>query len=78
MARVTGKSIDMVVERLNGVHYIPLLGDLFPRFWGDVQTVCRSRYLVHTDTGTFEVTEAEHTQVVEDGEFDTAGRSTTG
>lgn len=77
MARVTGKSIDMVVERVNGVHYIPILGDLFPRFWGDVQAVCRSRFLVHTDQGTFEVTEAEHAQVVENGVLDTSGRTTS-
>lgn len=75
MARITGKSIDMVVERVNGVHYIPILGDLFPRFWGDVQAVCRSRYLLHTDEGTYEVSEAEHRSLNPGDPLDLSGRS---
>jgi hypothetical protein len=75
MACVTGKSIDMVVERVNGIHYIPILGDIFPRFWGDVRAVYRSRHLVHTDKGTFEVGEEEHQQLSEGDQLDVSGRT---
>lgn len=56
---ITAKSIDPdFTEFVNGPLHIPILGDLFPRLWGDRREIRRRRFLVHTDAGTFEVSEA--------------------
>lgn len=51
-------------ELVNGPLYIPVLGRLFPRLWGDRREIRRARYLVHTDTGSVEVSENEFDQMV--------------
>lgn len=43
---------------MSGPLYIPILGRIFPRPWGDRREVQRTRYLIHTDAGSFEVSEA--------------------
>lgn len=56
---ITAKSTSpLFTERVNGPLYIPILGDLFPRLWGDRREVQRKRFLVHTAHDTFEVSEA--------------------
>lgn len=58
-AIITAKSIDPdFTEFVNSPLYIPILGRLFPRLWGDRREIRRRRFLVHTDAGTFEVSEA--------------------
>lgn len=51
-------------ELVNGPLYIPVLGRLFPRLWGDRREVRRTRYLVHTDAGSFEVDRTAFDQLV--------------
>ncbi len=63
LPRITAKSTEPFTERVNGPLYIPILGDLFPRLWGDRREVQRKRLLVHTDEGTFEVSEAEYAEL---------------
>lgn len=64
LPRITAKSISpSFTERINGPLYIPVLGDLFPRLWGDRREVRRKRFLVHTDAGTFEVSEAKFAEL---------------
>lgn len=46
---------------MSGPLYIPVLGRLFPRLWGDRRAVQRTRYLVHTDAGSVEVSEERYT-----------------
>ena len=58
-AVITAKSTEPYTERINGPLYLPVLGDLFPRLWGDRREVQRKRFLVYTDEGTFEVSEAK-------------------
>ena len=58
--QVTGKSIDPdFKEVVNSYLYIPILGDLFPRLWGDRRTIKRTRFLIHTVQGILEVEESE-------------------
>lgn len=58
---ITSKSIDHAfTETVNGPLYIPILGRLIPQLWGDRREVQRTRYMIHTDTGSFEVSEEEY------------------
>ncbi len=62
---IRSKSIDPDYRELvSGPLYIPVLGRLFPRLWGDRREVRRTRYLAHTDVGSFEVNEKEFDQMV--------------
>lgn len=61
---VRGKSIDHdFTEVINGQHYIPILGDLLPKLWGDLRTIKRTRFLLSTDAGVLEVEESEYQQI---------------
>lgn len=62
---VRSKSIDPDYRELvSGPLYIPILGRLFPRLWGDRREITRTRYLVYTDVGSFEVSEEVFNQQV--------------
>lgn len=62
---IRSKSIDPDHRELvSGPLYIPVLGRLFPRLWGDRREVRRTRYLVHTDAGSVEVDRTAFDQLV--------------
>ncbi len=68
------KTIEVVVERINGIHYIPVLGDLFPKLWGDIQEVERSCHLIHTALGCWEVSAEEYASLQVGSPFNPEGR----
>lgn len=73
MVVITAKSIDPAyTELVNGPLYIPVLGNLFPRLWGDRRVVTRKRFLVHTDAGSFEVSEKKFAALHNGDRYDPA------
>lgn len=68
---ITAKYIDHAfTETVNGPLYVPILGRLFPRLWGDRREMRRTRYLVYTDEGCFEVSQSEYGSVSIGDAFD--------
>lgn len=62
---VTSKRVEEnFSEKVNGPLYIPVLGDLFPRIWGDVRTIVRNRYWITCGLESFEVSREQYALVV--------------
>jgi hypothetical protein len=69
METVKSKRIEESAEAGSGAMFIPILGNLFPKLWGQKMNVS-NKYLVFTDKHKYQVNEENYHKVIIGEAFD--------
>ena len=69
MEKVVSKKIEKSFEAGSGALYIPILGNIFPKLWGQKMNE-KKKYLIFTEKYKYQVEEDDYNKLEEGDKFD--------